>query len=185
MTWHAGPLCGCDAALRPRGRAVGGPREAQETHMARTRGRRPRVSTQVHVGACVGHHVARGVGIWRAHGSVGLGKIVGVVMRKRYTAPLFNLKFFQNFFRVGLCPTRLLPFAGDVDARQASDMFSNDRMVSIAWTGVHAIEITTRAENVNLSEIYLPLIWRHVDGSKILDLHRTTTKERRNLQCLH
>ena len=33
--------CGCDAALRPCGRAAGGPREAQ---VARTRGRRPRGS---------------------------------------------------------------------------------------------------------------------------------------------
>ena len=65
--------------LRPRGRAVGGPRRAQEAHMAQTRGRRPRVSTRVHVGARVGRHVAEGVGIWRAHGLVGPGKIVGAV----------------------------------------------------------------------------------------------------------
>ena len=50
-TWCAGPPHGCDVALRPRGRAVGGPRGAQEAHRARTRGRRggwqmegPRVS---------------------------------------------------------------------------------------------------------------------------------------------
>ena len=35
-----------DAALRPRGRAAGGPREAQEAHRAQTRGKRPRVSTR-------------------------------------------------------------------------------------------------------------------------------------------
>ena len=29
LTWHAGPPCGCEVALRPRGRAVGGPREAR------------------------------------------------------------------------------------------------------------------------------------------------------------
>ena len=40
----AGPPYGCDVALRPRGKAAGGPREAQEAHRARTRGRRPRVS---------------------------------------------------------------------------------------------------------------------------------------------
>ena len=45
MTWCAGPPRGCDAALRPCGRAEGGPREAQEAHRARTRGRRPHVST--------------------------------------------------------------------------------------------------------------------------------------------
>ena len=43
--WHAGPPRGCDAALRPCGIAVGGPREAEVAHRARTRGRRPRLST--------------------------------------------------------------------------------------------------------------------------------------------
>ena len=60
LTWHAGPTRECDAALRPRGRAAGGPREAQAAHWARTRGRRPRVSTQVHADARVGRHVAMG-----------------------------------------------------------------------------------------------------------------------------
>ena len=85
------------------------------------------------------------VGIWRAHGLVGLGKIVRAVTRKRYTAPQFKLYFFQNFLRMGLCPTRLLPFARDVGARQASDLVSDDRMASIAWTRVHLIKITARA----------------------------------------
>ena len=44
LTWRAGPPRGCDAVLRPRGRAAGGPREAQEAHRAQTRGRRPRLS---------------------------------------------------------------------------------------------------------------------------------------------
>ena len=56
--WRVGPPRGCDAALRPRGRAAGGPRKAQEAHRARTRGRRPRVSTRVHVDARVGCHMA-------------------------------------------------------------------------------------------------------------------------------
>ena len=43
--WRADVARGCNAALRPRGRAAGGPREAQEAHKARTRGRRPCVST--------------------------------------------------------------------------------------------------------------------------------------------
>ena len=60
LTWHAGSPRGCDAALRPPGRAASGPREAQVAHRARTRGRRPRVSTGVHANACVGHHVAGG-----------------------------------------------------------------------------------------------------------------------------
>ena len=61
LMWHAGPPRGCDAALRPRGRAVGGPREAQVADRARIRGRRPRVSTQVDVDAREGRHVACGL----------------------------------------------------------------------------------------------------------------------------
>ena len=45
LTWRVGPLRGCNLALRPRDRAAGGPREAHVAHRARTRGRRPRVST--------------------------------------------------------------------------------------------------------------------------------------------
>ena len=45
MTWRARPPRGCDAALRPRGKAAGGPREAWVAHKAWTCGRRPRVST--------------------------------------------------------------------------------------------------------------------------------------------
>ena len=61
LTWRAGPSCGCDAALRPCGKAVGGPCEAQVVHRAqraRTRWRRPRVSMWVHTNARVGRHVA-------------------------------------------------------------------------------------------------------------------------------
>ena len=57
LTWHAGPPRRCDAALRPRGRAAGGPCKAQEAHRARTRGMRPRVSTRVHADAHEGRHV--------------------------------------------------------------------------------------------------------------------------------
>ena len=60
------------------------------------------------------------VGIWRAHGIVGPGKIVGAVTRKRYSALLFILNALQIVFRVGLCPTRILPFVGDVAASRAS-----------------------------------------------------------------
>ena len=41
-------------ALRPRGRAAGGPREVQEAHRARTRGRRPHGSTRTPVRAPCG-----------------------------------------------------------------------------------------------------------------------------------
>ena len=60
LTWCTGPPRRRDLALRPSGKAAGGPREAQEAHKARTRGRRPRVSTQVHADAREGRHVAGG-----------------------------------------------------------------------------------------------------------------------------
>ena len=46
LTCRAGPLRGYDVALRPRGKAAGGPREAQVAPRTRTHGRRPRVSTR-------------------------------------------------------------------------------------------------------------------------------------------
>ena len=59
-----------DAALRPRGRAAGGPRGAQEAprrdHVARGH-----ATMQDHVGACVGAPRGRGVRSWRAHGYSG------------------------------------------------------------------------------------------------------------------
>ena len=61
LTWCAGPPRGCDAALRPRGRAAGGPHKEQVAYRARTRGRRPRVSTWVHADARVGCHMVGGL----------------------------------------------------------------------------------------------------------------------------
>ena len=67
LTWRARPPRGCDAALRPRGRATGGPRGAQVAHKARTRGRWPRGPRGRP------SRVPRGseVGIWRAQGYSG------------------------------------------------------------------------------------------------------------------
>ena len=63
LTWHPGPARGCNVALRPRGRATAGPREAL---VALMRGRRPRGRTG---GAPRG--MWGGVRIWRAHGYSG------------------------------------------------------------------------------------------------------------------
>ena len=60
LTWRVGPPRGCNATLRPRGKAAGGPLEAQVAHRARTQGRRPCVATRVHVDDRVGCHVAGG-----------------------------------------------------------------------------------------------------------------------------
>ena len=58
LMWRTGPPRGCDAVLRPRGKAMGGPHEAQVANRARKGGKRPRVSTQVHADAREGCHVA-------------------------------------------------------------------------------------------------------------------------------
>ena len=91
---------------------------------------------RVHADARVGRHVAKRVGIWRPYGTVGPGKMFGALTQMRYRAPTFKLKFFCFLFRVGLCPTHFLPFAGNVDARQALDAI---KTAEIAWTRVHAI----------------------------------------------
>ena len=72
LTWHAGPARGCDVALRPRGRATVGPREAQ---VALTRGRRPRGWVQAD--AQEGRHVGQeglhkeGPRVWWSPGNSG------------------------------------------------------------------------------------------------------------------
>ena len=85
LTWRAEPPCGCDVALRPRGRAMTGPRELQ---VARACGRRPR---------------GMWVGIWRAHGLVGPCKKFGALTQMRYRALNFKLNILRLLFRVGLC----------------------------------------------------------------------------------
>ena len=67
LTWRAGPPRGCDAALRRRDRAAGGPRKAQVAHKVRTRGRRPRVSTRTPVWGTT----------WRGGGGSAFGRPTG------------------------------------------------------------------------------------------------------------
>ena len=59
------------------------------------------------------------------------------------STPLFKRTKSRHYFRVGLCPTRLTYFAGDVDARQGLDLI---KMSEIAWTRVHAIINQARAQ---------------------------------------
>ena len=73
---------------------------------------------------------------------MGPGKIVGAVTQKRFTAPQFILINVQNFLRVGLCPTRILSYAGHVATQWASDSI---KTVEIAWTRVHVIVNQARA----------------------------------------
>ena len=66
---------GCDVALRPRGRAMAGPRGAQVA-LARVAGGQ---AGRVHVGARVGHHVAGGFASGGPTSIVGPGNIGGTV----------------------------------------------------------------------------------------------------------
>ena len=53
----------------------------------------------------------------------------------------------------------------------------SDREASIAWTRVHVIINQHTCAKSDLSEIDLPLTWRHVDASGASDLHRTYDSE--------
>ena len=77
LTWRAGPPHGCDAALRSRGRATSGPREAQVAHRARTRGRRPHVSTRVHADAHEGATWPEGMASEAPTGEWALVRVLG------------------------------------------------------------------------------------------------------------
>ena len=63
-----GNASGCNAALRPRGRA-------RAAHTGRACGANvwPGATRTGHADACEGRHVAREAGEWRAHGLVGPG----------------------------------------------------------------------------------------------------------------
>ena len=103
--------CGTEATWQGRGWPTRGAGSAQGADTWQE-------ATRVHADARVGRIVAIGVVIWRAHGLVGPGKKFGVVTQMRYCAPIFILTIFRYFICVGLCPTHVLPFAGDVDARR-------------------------------------------------------------------
>ena len=129
-------------------------------------------TTRVHMGARVGRHVAGRAGRWRAHGYSGpwLERGGGNVNYILFALPLFNRSFSQYFLRVGLCPTHVLPFAGDVDARRALDSV---RTVEIAWTRVHVIIKSTRASKSSLSDGDRGLTCCHVELFGALDPPRT------------
>ena len=133
LTWRAGPPRACDAALRPRGKATGGPREAQEAHRARTRGRRPRVSTGPRGRPCGAQRGRRGLTYGGPTGSWALVRSLG-------RAPIFILTIFIYLFRVGLCPTYVFFRVGFV------------RTAEIAWTRVHAIIKSGTCAKYNLSD---------------------------------
>ena len=79
---------GCDAALRPRGRAAGWPTRvaggARRGHVAKGH-----ATTLVHVGAREGRHVADRFAYGGPTRIVGPGKNLGAVTQMRY--PPFNL----------------------------------------------------------------------------------------------
>ena len=104
LMWRAGTTSGCDAALRPRGRA----QAARARHMWRWRvaGGHADRSTRTPVRGATGQ-----AGRWRAHGSSGALVTWGdgnAILRKG--APLFNRNLTRYFRRVGLCSHTVLTF---------------------------------------------------------------------------
>ena len=98
LTWHAGP-----AQMR----------RGTQGHVAEPReptwgtGGAQGVDTWqeamwVHADAREGRHVARGAGVWRAHGLVGPSESIGAVTQMRYRALPFIRADFPVFLRVGL-----------------------------------------------------------------------------------
>ena len=87
----------------------------------------------------------------------------------RYRALIFKHTKIIYFFRVGLCPTHILPFAGDVDARRASDSI---RTVEIAWTRVHAIIKSSMCSIGGVSKDDEQLTFGHVASREAPDLHQ-------------
>ena len=109
LTWCTGPPHGCDATLRPCGRAAG-------SHV-----RRRRRTGRWHVAggnscphgstwAPVWGATWQGVGRWRAHVSVGPSLVFGAVTQMRYRTPPFILVVSFILSRVGLCSHTVLTF---------------------------------------------------------------------------
>ena len=95
----------------------------------------------------------------------------------RYRAPLFIRVIFHSFLRVGLCSHTVLPFAGDVDARRASDSV---RMTEIAWTRVHTIIKSGTCTKDDLSDAIKGLTLGHVALRESPDRHQTKTARSRS-----
>ena len=86
-----------------------------------------------------------------------------------YRSPIFKHTMVKYFFRVGLCPTHVLPFAGDVDARRASDSI---RTAEIVWTRVHAIIKSITCSIGGVSKDDEQLTFGHVASREASDLHQ-------------
>ena len=104
---------GSEATWQGRGWPTRGAGDARRGHVAKGH-----ATTRGHVGAREGRHVEGGLAYGGPTGIVGRGKNLGAVTQMRYRAPIFNHGKFHYFLHVGLCPTRFLPFAGDVDPRR-------------------------------------------------------------------
>ena len=138
LTWRAGPPRGCDVALRPRDRAVGGPREAQggaqgaATWQGATR---PCGSTWAPMWGATWQRAGR----WRAHGCSGPWlECWGGNANALPPSPIYTRRP-QFIFPCGTMSRLISYLAGHVALREASDLIAKRRDSSIAWTRVHAI----------------------------------------------
>ena len=145
MTWGGprrradvarGTTHGCNVALRPRGRATAGPREAQ---VALTRGRRPR--GWVHADAYEGCHVACGFAYGGPTGIVGPWLGSGGGNTKALHRPLFYTRYSFPSPPCGTMVPRSLTFAGHVAAQRTSDARALMEICRCGRHGVHPIAI--------------------------------------------
>ena len=137
--WRSGPPRGCDAALRPRGRAASGPRGVQEAHSG--------------AATWQGGHATTWAPVWGATCRLVIEGDGDEINRRMHPPPPFNRNKHGYFLCVGLCSHTVLPFAGDVVLRETSDSITRRRDSSITWTRVHAITNQGTCTNDNLSDL--------------------------------
>ena len=87
----------------------------------------------------------------------------------RYCAPNFICAIPLLLFRVGLCSHGITILK--VTWRHHEHQTRSRGVDRVDWSPRD--QYHNMCVNPNLSEMDLPLIWRHLDGSGVLDLHRT------------
>ena len=132
VTWRAaadvarGTASGCDAALRPLGRARVARARRKRRRVARPRGKEAMQPRGRPCGAPRVGLVIEGTGT----------KLIGE------STPLFNRTVSCHFFRVGLCPTHLTFCRRRGRVAGVTNFI---KTAEIAWTQVHAIINQARA----------------------------------------
>ena len=100
---------------------------------------------------------------------MGPGKSGGAVTQlDNDYAPLFKRAASRYVSHVGLCPTRYLPFAGDVDAQRASDC---SRAVGDQRKGVDRMDVSPRDRQIKHVR-YIHYKWKQSESLPITTWRR-------------